>query len=62
MVEPSQVIDTVRTRSAAYLARYSAGWAPPSRVIMFSRLNALDTRVSVVAFGSKSPANCSRVN
>ena len=33
-VEPSQAADTLRTRSAAYFARYSFGWAPPSSVIM----------------------------
>src|SRR5258707_1142451 len=41
MVEPSQVVATVRTRSPAYLARYSLGWAPPSRVTMFRRLKPL---------------------
>ena len=62
IVEPSHVVATVRTRSAAYLARYSFGCAPPSRVIMFSRLKPVATSCSVVGFGSRSPASCSIVN
>ena len=31
---PARRVDALRTRSAAYLARYSFGWAPPSRVVI----------------------------
>ena len=34
----SQTVAVERTRSAAYLIRYSPGWAPPSSVVMLSRL------------------------
>src|SRR5439155_17519195 len=62
IVEPSHAVDTVRTRSAAYLARYSLGCAPPSRVIILRRLKPVATSCSFVAPGSKSPAICSMVN
>ena len=57
MVEPSQVVETVRTRSAAYLARYSFGWAPPSRVTMFRRLNPLATRCVGRGAGKEVPGD-----
>src|SRR5205807_1502320 len=58
----SQVMPTVRTRSAAYFARYSFGCAPPSRVTMFRRLKQVAARCSTVGLGSRSPASCSMVN
>ena len=59
---PSHVMATVRTRSAWYFARYSRGWAPPSRVTMLSRLKPVAMRAAVSAPGIRSPASCSRVN
>ena len=47
------MLDTVRTRSLAYLARYSPGCAPPSRVIMFRRLKPVATSCSVVGWGKQ---------
>ena len=61
MVEPSQTVEVVRTRSAPYLARYSLNWMPPSAEARLRRLKAEATRWSVVALGIRSPAIWSRV-